>query len=172
MRRTLAALVLAAALLAGCGYRPAGRGDALPKSIRTIAIPAFANATMRYKLTESLPAAITREFLARTRYRVVEDAGSADAVLQGDLTRYVANPTTLDPSTGRASAAQLSVFLDITLRERATGTILFSRKGLELRERYEVSIDPQAYFDESGPALDRLTQDLARTIVSAVLEKF
>jgi hypothetical protein len=172
MSRFLAALVLAAALLAGCGYRPAGRGDALPKSVRTIAIPAFANSTTRYKLTESLPAAITREFLARTRYRVVEDAGSADAVLQGAVTKYAAYPTTLDPITGRASAAQLSVFLDITLRERATGAILFSRTGLELRERYEVSVDPQAYFDESGPALDRLSQDLARTIVSAVLEKF
>ena len=64
------------------------------------------------------------------------------------------------------------MFLDITLRERATGTILFSRKGLEFRERYEISVDPQAYFDESDPALDRLSQDVARTIVSAVLEKF
>ena len=172
MRRIPAALVLASALLGGCGYRFAGRGDALPKTVRTIAIPAFANSTTRYKLTESLPAAITREFLARTRYRVLEDAGSADAVLQGEVTRFTASPTTLDPSTGRASAAQLSVFLDITLRERATDAILFSRAGMEYRERYEVSVDPQAYFDESGPALDRLSQDVARTIVSAVLEKF
>jgi outer membrane lipopolysaccharide assembly protein LptE/RlpB len=172
MRRIPAALVLASALLGGCGYRVAGRGDALPKTVRTIAIPAFSNATTRYKLTESLPAAITREFLARTRYRVVEDAGSADAVLQGSVTKFTSSPTTLDPTTGRASAAQLSVIMDITLRERATGAILFSRTNVEYRERYEVGTDPQAYFDESSPALDRLSQEVARTIVSAVLEKF
>ncbi len=172
MRLRAAALVLAAAFGWGCGYRVAGRGDLLPRNIHTIVIPAFANNTPRYKLSERLPIAITREFVSRTRYQVVQDPNTADAVLQGTVSGYNSNPTIFDPATGRASAVQLSVFLDITLRERATGTVLYSRTRMEFRERYEISVDQRAYFEESDTALDRLSRDVARTLVSAVLEKF
>ena len=59
---------MAALLAPGCGYHVSGHADTLPKTIKTIAIPAFSNATIRYRLTERLPAAITREFIGRTRY--------------------------------------------------------------------------------------------------------
>jgi outer membrane lipopolysaccharide assembly protein LptE/RlpB len=167
-----AAIVLAAVLAAGCGYHVAGRGDLLPHTIHTIAIPAFSNSTSRYRLSERLPTAISREFLSRTRYRVVPDPNTADAVLQGTVVRYNSNPTIFDPATGRASAVQMSVVLDVTLRERATGAVLYSRSQLEFRERYEISVDQTAYFEESDSALERLSRDVARNLVSAVLEKF
>ena len=62
--------------------------------------------------------------------------------------------------------------LRITLTDRATDTVLFTRNGAEFRERYEISIDPKAYFDESGTAMDRLSRSVARSVVSAILEKF
>ena len=170
--RGAALAILLAMLCAGCGYRVAGRADLLPRNIRTIAIPAFGNATTRYRLTERMPAAITREFIARTRYRVVPDTSTADAVLQGSVVNYNSYPVVFDPTTSRASTVQVSVHLDITLRERATGTVLFSRTRMEFRERYEISVDQRAYFDESDSALDRVTADVARTMVSAILEKF
>ena len=39
-----------------------GKGDLLPKTLQTIACPAFANATTKYKLTGMLPQEIGREF--------------------------------------------------------------------------------------------------------------
>jgi outer membrane lipopolysaccharide assembly protein LptE/RlpB len=158
-------------LLAGCGYHVSGHADLLPKSIKTIAVPAFTNPTTRYRLTERLPAAITREFLARTRYDVVADPSQADAVLQGNVLSYAAFPTTFDPRTGRASAVQIYVHLQLTLRDRA-GNVLFSRPDFEARERYEISTDQRAYLEESDPALDRLSRYVARMVVSAVLENF
>jgi hypothetical protein len=50
--------------------------------------------------------------------------------------------------------------------------VLFNRPNLEFRERYEISIDPKQYFDESQPAMQRLSRDVARTVVSAILENF
>jgi Lipopolysaccharide-assembly len=173
LRTWLAVAVFAPAVwLGGCGYHVAGKADLLPKNIKTIAVPAFTNATIRYKLTERLPSAITREFLSRTRYRIVSDPNEADAVLEGRVALYNFYPTILDPATGRASAVQMSVVLNIALRERATGAVLYARNGLEARERYEISVDQVAYFEESDPALDRLSRDVARAVVSAVLEKF
>ncbi len=167
-----AALTAALAAGAGCGYHVAGRANTLPESIRTIAIPAFANETTRYRLTSQLPQAIGREFISRTRYRVVAEPGQAEAVLTGTVTRYHYYASTYDPETQRASGAQVSVILDVTLQDRATGAVLFSRKNMEFRGRYEISVEANAYFEESDMALNRLSRDVARTVVSAVLERF
>ena len=82
------ALVLLLASLAGCGYQVGGKGDMLPKTLHTIACPAFANATTKYKLTGYLPQEIGREFTARTNYKVVSDPKNADAVLEGVIREH------------------------------------------------------------------------------------
>ena len=51
---------------------------------------------MRYKLTDHLPEAISREFIARTRYQIVNDPTQADAVLRGAIVNFVAFPTPID----------------------------------------------------------------------------
>jgi outer membrane lipopolysaccharide assembly protein LptE/RlpB len=158
--------------LAGCGYHTAGHADLLPKNIKTIAIPAFGNVTTRYKLPDFLTRAITREFIERTRYQVIDDAEKADAILLGSVVNFSSYPTIFDPKTGRASGVQAIVNISVSLQDRETGAALFSRPNLEFRARYEISTDEQVYFDESEAAMDRLSRDAARFIVSAILEKF
>ncbi len=165
-------LLTPALAAAGCGYHVAGRGDLLPRSVRTIAIPPFANNSTRYRLSDRLAQSITREFITRTRYEVIHDSNSADAVLRGSVINVQAFPLTFDTATGRASGVQMSVLLQLNLYERATGKLLFTNPNLEIRERYEISIDPVAYFEESDAAVDRLSRQVAQAVVSAILEAF
>lgn len=158
--------------LASCGYHVAGRADVLPKNINVIAIPAFGNVTTRYKIANLLSGAITREFISRTRFRIVADPDQADAVLSGSVIGFYTYPTTFDPATGRASGVQAIVVLQVSLRARATNAVLLDRPRMEFRSNYEISIDPKAYFDESDVAMDRLSRDVAHSVVSAVLENF
>jgi PBP1b-binding outer membrane lipoprotein LpoB len=172
MNRSAVAATLGLALLCGgCGYRVAGRGDALPKNIKTIAIPAFGNATTLYHLADRLPADITREFISRTRYRVVADPVAADAVLKGSVVKSYSSATTLDPVSNRASSALISVSISLTLTDRATGKVIYSR-NLDAHDRYEISPKSDTYFEESSAALGRISRDVARDVVSAILEKF
>ena len=167
------AIAFTAALLApGCGYHIAGQGALMPKNIKTIAVPAFGNITVRYQLARLLPADIAREFLSRTHYAIVADPNEADAVLEGVVTNFAFYPTVTDPATGRATAAQVVVTLRLTLTDRATKKVLFSRLGAEFRQQYEISVDPAAYFDETGTAMQRVSRDVARSVVSAILEGF
>ena len=159
-------------LTSACGYHTGGRGELIPAAVHTLAIPAFANNTTRYRLTDQLPEAITREFIARTRYRIVPDANTADAVLSGVVLSYHANPTVYDPTTGRASAIELFVTLRIDLTERATGKLLFSRPNYTVRERYQIAVDPTAFFEESDSALARASTEVARLVVTSILENF
>jgi hypothetical protein len=165
-------LVVLCLALYGCGYHVSGQGELLPKTIKTIAIPAFGNATVNSKLARLISEDVTREFISRTRYNIVPDASQADALLQGALVNFVSYPVVSDPVSGRSTGVQVFATLQLTLTDRHTGKTLFSRNGYEFRERYEITLDPQAYFDENGTAIIRLSRDVARSIVSAILQNF
>jgi outer membrane lipopolysaccharide assembly protein LptE/RlpB len=163
-------LVTLLAALTGCGYHVSGHGDMLPKTIQTIAIPAFGNRTPRYKLARTLPTDIGHELVSRTKYKIVADPKQADAVLTGTVYNFAAYTTI--SANGRSTTVEAVVTLNLTLTNRATGEQLYNRAGAEFRERYEISVDPKAYFDESGTAMVRLSKSVARSVASAILEKF
>jgi hypothetical protein len=159
-------------LLSSCGYHVAGKADLVPKSIQTIAIPAFATVTSRYKLVDALPQAIGSEFLTRTRFQVVNDPTQADAVLQGNITAAYANPNVNDPNTGVSISVRVVVVMTVKLMERSTGKVLYTRSNWVMHQDYAAAVNPHQLFDESGPAFDRLCRDVARDLVSAVVENF
>lgn len=165
-------LLLAVLPLTACGYHVSGKADLIPRRVQTIAIPAFGNATTKYKLSENLTTAISREFISRTRYHIVAKPDDADAVLTGSVVNFFSYPTIFDPVTGRASGVQVVVIVQVTLTDRSNQAVLFTRPNFEVRERYEISVDPRAYFEESDTALERLSHDVARAVVSAILENF
>jgi hypothetical protein len=170
MRRVALAIVLAATV--SCGYHVGGKADLLPKSIQTIAIPAFTTFTLQYKLVDVIPQQIAREFRERSRFAVVENPTNADAVLTGSINSAQVYPVIFDPTTGKATRITVLVNITVNLREQSTGRTLYSRPNFTFKQYYDVAVDPHQYFDESGPALDRLSRDLARDVVSSILENF
>jgi len=166
-------LIGATVALSCCGYHVAGQASLVPKTVHTVAIPAFANVTVRYKLSDVLPQAISRELISRTRYQIVQDPSQADAVLRGSVIGYAAYPTLIDQATGRTSGLQINVRLDVSLVERSTGKVIFARPIFDVHERYELSATNNIqYFDESEAGLERLSKDVARDVVTSILENF
>jgi outer membrane lipopolysaccharide assembly protein LptE/RlpB len=167
-----AALLIALSIsLAGCGYRVAGSTNLLPTEIHTIAVTPWRNGSIQYKLSDYLTEAVSREMISRTRYRIVADPKDADAVLSGSVANVFNSAVVSDPRTGRANGAQIVILIQARLVDKS-GKVLFDRPNIEFRERYEVSVTPQQYFDESQAGLQRLSKDVARTVVSAILENF
>jgi hypothetical protein len=50
--------------------------------------------------------------------------------------------------------------------------VLFENPNYSFREQYQISSEITSFFEEESPAVDRLSQDFARTLVSNVLEAF
>lgn len=171
-RGVCAVLTLLPCFFAGCGYHVGAQADLVPKSIQTIAIPAFVSASLRYKLLDVLPQQIGREFIAKTRFRAVTDPSEADAVLRGNINTAQVYPTIFDPISGKPTSVQVLVVLSITLSERSTGRALFTRNNMAFRQNYSIAVDPHQFFDESGPAFDRVSRDVAHDVVSAIVEAF
>jgi outer membrane lipopolysaccharide assembly protein LptE/RlpB len=163
---------------AGCGYHLAGRSSALPKSIHVIAVPALENKTTSYRIEQRLTTATVHEFLAKTSYRVVPDPAKGDAVLRGKVLSLEAVPLLFDTATGRATTMLVTLKCEISFEERETGRIFYHTDNFIFRNQYEISTDVnnansiKNFFEEQGPALDRMAQDFAARLVTAVVENY
>jgi outer membrane lipopolysaccharide assembly protein LptE/RlpB len=158
--------------LCSCGYHVAGRDTGLPKSVRTIAVPAMENKTTSYRIEQKLTAATVHELLARTSYRVVPNPADGDAVLAGKVVTVEATPLLFDTKTGRATTMLVTVKCEVTLTETATQKVLYHSDNFLFRSEYEISTDVKSFFEEQDPALDRLAKDFASRLVAAVTESY
>lgn len=162
-----------ALLLSSCGYHTANRAQVrLPAGINTIAVPIFGNKTNSYKAEQVLTQAVVREFSSRSPYKVIPaDNDTADARLEGTLLTTNVYPLTFDSQTGRQSSAIVQLNLSVKVVDKH-GKTLFENPNYMFREQYQVSREVTSFFDESPPAVDRLSRDFARTLVADILEGF
>lgn len=171
-RRTILLLAASTVLLSACGYHTAGKAGRLPQSLRVMAVPVFVNQTQTYRIEASLTSAVIREFNTRTTYKIIHDTSpDADATLKGTITATQLAPMTYDSRTGRASSALVTVNMKVTLTAR-DGTVLYENPNYVFRDQYQVTRELSSFFEEEGPAIERISRDFARTLVSNVLEAF
>lgn len=168
-----AAVVLLAAVLAasaGCGYRLRGTGSALPPGIRTVSVPVFKNLTTRYELDVKLTRAVIDELVARGKVAVGADPAAADAVLEGEITGFTANPIGFT-GTGQADRYTITVMAKVALKDRATAKTLFADPAFVYQQEY--SVPPGSSFEAvQTEAIDKIAVRFARSLVVSLLEGF
>ncbi len=153
-------------------YKPVGRGDALPKHIHTLAIPAFQNPSLRFKVEQRFTSAMVDEAIRRARsLHVVSTTEGADAVMLGTIKSFVWRPVLLD-DFGRARIFEITITIGLTVRDQTKNKVLFDNQNYVFRGEYEISGDPQTFFNEEGPGVDRIARDFARSVMTTILEGF
>ena len=169
-------LVAGSVMLAACGYSLAGRGSFLPDTIKVIAIPPFANRTTLFNLETQMTEKVRAEFIGRGKYRIVQDAQNADALLTGEISNVNIAPLSF---TGQQLASRYVVTMSarVELRDIRENKVLWENPGLIFRQEYDAqsgqtALDPTAFFGQDQNALERMTSDFSRSIVSAILEAF
>lgn len=177
---TLGAAVLLVAICGavsvGCGYSLAGRGSFLPDYIKTIGVPMFGNHTTVFNLETQITQKVRSEFIGRGKYRILPDTGTVDAVLTGEVTSVDVQPISFT-SQQLASRYVIAMSARVELRDVREKKVLWENPGLVFRQEYEAqsgqtALDPAAFFGQDQNALERMTTEFARTIVSAILEAF
>ena len=164
--------LLAIALLPGCGYHTSTHSAHLPDNLRTIASPSFVNQTQTFRIEQMLTGAVVREMTTRTHYQLLHEAEeSADATLRGIVLSTSTSPLAYDSKTGRAASVLVTISMRVTLTAR-DGKVLFENPSYVFHEQYEVSRELSSFFEEDSPAMERLSRDFARTLVSSILEDF
>ena len=117
------------------------------------------------------------EFIGRGKYQILPETTGVDALLTGEVTSVDMTPVSF---TAQQLASRYAITM--TARDRAArhareqGAVGEPERdvppGVRSDERHQTRIDPAAFFGQDANALDRMSTEFARTIVSAILEAF
>ncbi len=125
-------------LLNSCGYKLTGGSlSSLPARIRTITVPVFKNTSGEPNIEQVVTNAVIQKFQAIGKPRLVE-AGKADAIVMGTITKYVPNRAISFNSAQNAREYRMEIFGDVVIKEVATGKILWERKGIYSKREYSL----------------------------------
>jgi hypothetical protein len=163
----LSVLLLFVSGFAEC-YKPVTKNQ-LPSRIRTVAVPAFQNNALRYKIESRFTGAVLNELVHRGRgLRVQGDREGADAVIEGIIKSFTFSGVLLDDK-GRARVFEVTIVAAVTVRDQTENRVLYDNQNFVFRGEYEFANDPRNFFNEEDPAVERLARSFAESIVSTLI---
>ena len=177
-RQVLAALAGVGA--SACGYSLAGRGSFLPDYIRTIGIPLFENRTPFPTIEQLFTEKVRVEFQSRGRYAVQPTDVGVDGVVRGDITGISAVPATFS-NEQLATRYRFTVSVAVRFEDVTQKKVLWENPGLSFSDEYELQnrvtaggggVVGAAFLEQDRAAMERLSTDFARSVVSSILEAF
>lgn len=166
------AIVLTCLAISGCGYHVAGRSSNLPAAWTSIAVPTFKNDTVQYRIEQRFTQAVIRELITRTKYHIVSDPDSADAVLHGEILSIDTSPVLFDANTGQVTTTLVTVHARVTLVGSNVEKPVYENKDMVFRSEYQIPSNVSTFFQQEDPALERMARDFASNLVANVLEGF
>lgn len=162
---------------ASCGYALAGRGSFLPDYIRVLGIPMFENATPYQTVEQVFTQKVRLEFQSSRRYTVVPSDEGVDGIVRGQITTISTQPVSLTDAQ-LASRYRVTVIVKIAFEDVKAQKILWENPSLSFSDEYELAspgtsgADVSAFIGNERVAMDRMSTDFARSVVSAILEAF
>ena len=166
----LVALVLLSAGFREC-YKPVRRSG-LPAHVRTVAVPAFQNNALRYRIEHRFTESVMNEIIRRGKgLRVQSETEGADVVVDGVVKNFAFYGVLLD-SRSRARIFEVTVTAAVTVRNRVKNRVLYDNQDYVFRGEFEFTDDPRSFFNEEDPAVERLSRAFAESLVSTLINGF
>jgi hypothetical protein len=148
-------------------YKPITKNQ-LPSRIKVVAVPAFQNNALRFKIESRFTEAVVNELIHRGRgLRVQGEREGADAVIEGVIKSFSYGGVLLD-DRGRARIFEVTIEAAITVRDQTENRVLYDNQNFVFRGEYEFANDPRNFFNEEDPAVQRMARNFAESIVSTL----
>lgn len=175
MNRIARGSILLVALLLVSGYtecyKPVTQSQ-LPEHIKTVAVPAFQNNALRYKIEGRFTQAVMNELIHRGHgIRVQSEREGADAVIDGVVKTFSFGGVLLDDK-GRARVFEVTITAAVTVRDQHDNRVLYDNQNFIFRGEFEFANDPRNFFNEEDPAVLRIARSFAESIVSTLINGF
>ena len=161
----------------GCGYALTGRGSFLPAYIRVVGVPQLQNLSTFFQVEQVLTEKIRTEFIGRGKYTVIPEAAGADAIVTGAVTSINVQPIGFTDQQ-LASRYLFTLTMRVQFVDARTTQVLWSNESLTFREEYELStrsntaLEGAEFLTQERSSFERISSDVARTVVTAILEAF
>ncbi len=163
-------VVMGVVLVAGCGYRRAGKDNPMLLGIHTIAVPYFKNDTFEAGIEAIFTTVFTNEFIHSKRLQVVR-IDDADVILRGTIKNFREQVISYNQDR-KALEYRVFVTLDLSLEKRDSGEILWKRKRLVDNEEYQVSSYMTVTQTDKTTAVENIAQNLAKKVYESIIQGF
>src|SRR5438477_2998533 len=152
-------------------YKPVKKSE-MPSHIKTVAVPAFQNQALRFKIEHQFTQAVMNELIHRGHgLRVQSEREGADAVIDGVVKNFSFGGVLLDDK-GRARIFEVTVTAAVTVRDQHENRVLYDNQNFVFRGEFEFANDPRNFFNEEDPAVMRIARSFAESIVSTLINGF
>jgi outer membrane lipopolysaccharide assembly protein LptE/RlpB len=160
-------LVLAAVLLAGCGYSTRG---SLPDHIKTVAVPIFKNRTLEPGVESAITSGVVNAFSSGGRVKVVP-VDEADAILQGEAVGYSLDGLSFD-ATANVRAYRLRLVLNVEFRDVRRSAMLWRQEGLSETSDFQVAGQVSDTIARGQGAVQQAAAEIGRKVVNLAVDRF
>ena len=164
MKRLVRASAFFATLLLTSGftecYKPVTKSQ-LPSHIKIVAVPAFQNNALRFKIEHRFTEAVMNELIRRGHgLRVQSEREGADAVIDGIVKSFGFSGVLLDDK-GRARVFEVTITAAVTVRDQHENRVLYDNQNFVFRGEFEFADDPRNFFNEEDSAVQRMARSFA-----------
>ncbi len=137
----------------------------------------FGNATPYQRVEQVFTQKVRIEFQSSRRYTVVPTDEGADGIVHGEISSISVTPVSLTDAQ-LASRVRVTVNVKIAFEDVKAQKMLWENPALSFSDEYELvnrgsaGADASAFIGNERVAMERLSEDFARSVVSAILEAF
>ena len=160
-------LILAAVVLAGCGY---GTRGSLPDHIKTVAVPIFKNRTLEPGVESAITSGVVNAFSSGGRVKVVP-IDQADAILKGEGVAYSLDGLAFD-QTANVRAYRLRMVLNVEFRDVRKSAMLWRQEGLSETSDFQVQGQVSDTIARGRGAMSQAAAEIGRKVVNLALDRF
>jgi len=152
-------------------YKPVTKSQ-MPPYIKTVAVPAFQNQALRFKIEHRFTEAVMNALIRRGHgLRVQSEREGADAVIDGVVKSFGFSGVLLDDK-GRARIFEVTITAAVTVRDQHDNRVLYDNQNFVFRGEFEFANDPRNFFNEEDPAVLRMARSFAESVVSTIVNGF
>jgi outer membrane lipopolysaccharide assembly protein LptE/RlpB len=164
-------ICISCAVLFGCGYSFAPRGENIDKRIQKVYVESFDNRTAEAGIENYVRTAFINQFIQNSRLKIVESAESADAIVKGKILNLHTSPLSYR-SNALVAEERVTIILELTFLEYESGKIIWSSNNITDTFDYTLSDDINLLPAIKKDAFIKLANDIAEKAFNLMMAGF
>jgi hypothetical protein len=159
------------AALFGCGYTLAQQGEYIDKRITTVYVQSFENRTSQAELENYVRTAFIDQFILFGRFKIVQNAESADAIIKGSILNINTLPLSYRANT-LVAEERATMILEVDFREKESGKTIWSSKNVTGQVDYKMEDNINMFPATRKNAFIKLSNDTAEKAFNLMMSGF
>lgn len=159
------------AVLFGCGYSFASRGESIDKNIQKVYVESFENKTAQAEVENYVRAAFINQFIQNSRFKMVSGSESADAIVRGKIINLHTLPLS-HLKNNLAAEERATIIMEVVFQDNSNGKVIWNSNNMTDSVDYILNEDINLLSNTRKQALMKLSNDIVEKAFNLMMSGF